>query len=510
MRIKLATTAFWPALALAILGGLTSSLAYPNNSIWIAIFASVALIVSALTMVSTRQSLVVGFAAGFAFYASQIPWMTTYLGPVPWLALSSLEAFIFALGSAAITVLLSTFRRFPASFFSTTIQALAVASLWTAREWVAISFPYNGFPWSRVALSQSNSPLAAWVYWGGNSLLTFVIVFFAAALVLARRELKLSAVTKSFTPIAMVLVFAIPTLTPLDARPEKGSMNIAAVQGNAKAGLLVYEPLGTILNNHLSASQSLIEAKEKIDLVVWPENASDKNPQVHPDAEAAIQKFVEAVDAPLMFGTITEREGKIYNSSILWLPKTGQVDFYDKKRPVAFGEYVPDRQFFRTLAPDLIDLIPRGYSFGNRDGIFTIDGQSIGTMICFEVAIDDISRQLVTQGAEVLIVQSNNADFGTSNQSAQQLAIARLRAIETGRAVVHISTVGTSAIILPNGTITRQLDTYQAAVMQQELPLRESLTPAMALGSNFELANNFAALGLIIGSIVVRRKAKRG
>lgn len=509
MNKKFVTKKFWLALAFASLGGLTSSLAYPSNAIWVAIIASVALILKALTMVSTRQSLVIGFAAGFTFYASQIPWMTTYLGPVPWLALSSLEALIFAVGSVAISFLLSALRHFSFSFFSTTSQALAVASLWTAREWVAISFPYDGFPWSRVALSQSNSPLAAWVYWGGNSMLTFVIVFFAAALVLGHRELRFSAVGKSFTAIALILVFAIPVLTPLDSRSETGSMKLAAVQGNAKAGLLVYEPLGTILNNHLDASGQLTQLDQEIDLVIWPENASDKNPQVHPDAEAAIRKFVDAIDAPLMFGTITERDRKIYNSSILWLPKVGQVDFYDKKRPVAFGEYVPDREFFHSLAPDLIDLIPRGYSFGTRDGIFAVDGKSVGTMICFEVAIDDISRQLVDQGAEVLIVQSNNADFGTSNQSAQQLAIARLRAIETGRAVVHISTVGTSAIILPNGTISRQLDTYKADVMVQEVPLRKTITPAMTLGPIFDLANNFSALGLIIASIILRKRLKR-
>jgi apolipoprotein N-acyltransferase len=281
------------------------------------------------------------------------------------------------------------------------------------------------------------------------------------------------------------------------------------VQGNAKAGLLVFEPLGTILNNHLAASQPLLESQDDIDLVIWPENAADKNPARHADAQAAIEKFVSRVNAPLMFGTITERGNQIFNSSILWFPKTGQGDFYDKKRPVAFGEFVPDREFYRALAPDLIDLIPRGYSFGTRDGIFVVQNKNVGTMICFEVAIDDISRQLVSDGAEILVAQSNNSDFGTSNQSAQQVAIARLRAIETGRAMVHISTVGTSAIIMPDGSITRQLETYKADVMQQELPLRKSLTPAMIVGAYFELANNFATIGLILGSLVLRIRARR-
>jgi len=499
-----------PPLLFGVSGGLLASAAYPSNAIWIAIIPAVALILYAIASVSPRQSLIVGFFAGVAFYASQIPWMTVYLGPVPWLALSILEGVVFALGSWLIALALDAARHWRVTFFRNLNVALLVASLWTAREWVAISFPYGGFPWSRVALSQSDSPLAPWVFWGGNSLLTFVLVLAAALLVFGFGDLSIRRWNKSASAIALILVFVIPLATPLDNRAEVGTLDIAAVQGNAKAGLLVYEPLGKILQNHLDASAPLLANSSKPELVVWPENAADKNPQMHPDAEAAISSFVEQVNAPLMFGTITERETDIFNSSILWLPKTGEADFYDKKRPVAFGEYVPDRAFYRMLAPELIDLIPRGYTFGTRDGIFMVKDQKIGTMICFEVAVDDISRDLVSQGATILIAQTNNADFGRTNQSAQQVAIARLRAIETGRAMVHISTVGTSAIILPDGTIAEQLPTYTAAVMRQELPLRTSMTPAMIFGAPFELANNFAALGIVIFSLgSIRRRRGR-
>jgi apolipoprotein N-acyltransferase len=131
-------------------------------------------------------------------------------------------------------------------------------------------------------------------------------------------------------------------------------------------------------------------------------------------------------------------------------------------------------------------------------------------MICFEVAIDDISRDIVAQGAEILISPTNNADFGRTNQSDQQLAIARLRAIETGRAFVNISTVGTSAMILPDGKIVEQLETYTADVMRQELPLRTSLTPAMMFGATLEMANNFAALGMLIFFFVTWMRKRRG
>ena len=162
------------AVIFGVAGGLLSSLAYPANAIWVAIIPAVALILYAISIVKPAQSLLVGFFAGVAFYASQIPWMTVYLGPVPWLALSVLEGLIFALGSLALALALKAAKSWKTTFFSNVNLALILASLWTAREWVAMTFPYGGFPWSRVALSQSNSPLAPWVFWGGGSLLTFV------------------------------------------------------------------------------------------------------------------------------------------------------------------------------------------------------------------------------------------------------------------------------------------------------------------------------------------------
>ena len=493
-----------------VVGGLVSSLAYPSNSIWIAIFVSIGLILYAISIVKPRQALLVGFLSGVAFYASQIPWMTVYLGPVPWLALSILEGLIFAAGSWVLALAFTAMKSWKPSFFGTASKALVIASLWTAREWVAMTVPYGGFPWSRVSLSQSNSPLAPWVFWGGNSLLSFVLVFAVALLLFGYRDLALARWRKSATVAALLAVAVVPAFTPLDNRAEVGTIDIAAVQGNAKAGLLVYEPLGKILQNHLNASAPLLRDATAPDVVVWPENAADKNPQIYPDAERAITQFVEALNAPLMFGTITERDEQIFNSSVLWLPNSGLVDFYDKKRPVAFGEYVPDRAFWRLLAPDLIDLIPRGYSFGTRDGVFEVAGTKIGTMICFEVAVDDISRDLVAQGATVLIAQTNNSDFGRTNQSDQQLAIAKLRAIETGRAFINISTVGTSAVVLPNGEVVEQLEPYTADVMRHVLPLRTAQTPAMMFGATIEMANNFAALGMIIfltfGPLLARRR----
>jgi apolipoprotein N-acyltransferase len=149
------------------------------------------------------------------------------------------------------------------------------------------------------------------------------------------------------------------------------------------------------------------------------------------------------------------------------------------------------------FAPDLVDLIPRGYSFGQRDGIYELDGYKAGTLICFEIAEDWILRDLTHLGAELILSQTNNADFGYSDETFQQAAIARLRAVETGRVVVNVSTVGLSAIYLPDGKVLSEVQWYTPAAMVEKVPLYSGLTPAMYVGSLFDWLNLLMVAALL-------------
>jgi apolipoprotein N-acyltransferase len=424
-------------------------------------------------------------------------------------ALSTLEAIIFALGMAAIAFSwrhLSS-ARLP-KHICPTIISLSLATIWTAREWISISLPYGGFPWSRLAQTQSDTLLAKWVYWGGLGLLTFALAFISAAVTVAIiGRAKLRSVSTIPVLGLVLLTLAVPALTPIDAGAQSGTIRIGAVQGNANAGLFANPERGSILQNHLDASKAL--DSKNLDVVVWPENASDLSPYSDQSANRLLTDFVDnQIGVPLIFGTITERGDNIYNSSILWRPDIGATDWYDKKRPVPFAEYVPDRDFWYQLAPDLIGLVNRGYAFGERDGIFEVDDAKLGALICFEIAIDDIGRELVKDGAQVILSQTNNADFGRSDQTFQQAAFARLRAIETGRTVVNVSTVGVSAIYNADGSVVTELPTFEAGVMQQEVPLRDSVTPAMVIGAWFDFAVNFSALLILLLALRLRIKTR--
>jgi apolipoprotein N-acyltransferase len=213
-----------------------------------------------------------------------------------------------------------------------------------------------------------------------------------------------------------------------------------------------------------------------------------------------IQAVVSSYEVPIILGAITEADGALFNSSLYFGLDGSQIDQYDKKRPVPFAEYVPDRTFWNQLAPDLIGLVSRDYAFGTRDGIFELGENRLGVLICFEVAIDDIGRELVAGGAQIILSQTNNADFG-SDETFQQAALARLRAIETGRTVVNISTVGVSRIFLPNGEIISELPIFEPGIMVEKVPLRTSITPAMAISPFFDTSVNLIGLGLMGAAI---------
>ena len=488
-------------IPLGVLGGLIALYVFPTENIWV-----LAPLIPALTFLSVLgagfwKAVFIGFISAQVFYVSHIEWISLYLGPVPLFALSTLVSLYSALAAGVIAWV---WKKIGKSDGSSLKMAVLLAAIWTAREFGSGNFPYGGFPWSRLSMSQSDSFLSSWVWWGGMSLLSFVIALLGALLALTIRYR--GAVPKLSFALVAVGLLVVPLVTPIGlTTAQSGTKTIAAVQGDANAGLFSNVTPGTILQNHADATEIVLQQEREIDLLVWPENASDLDPLRYPEARAVIEGIAQKVDAPFTFGTVTRRGEESFNSTILWLPETGPVDFYDKRQPVPFAEYAPDREFWRMFAPELVDMIPRGYSFGVQDGIYEIADFKAGTLICFEIAEDWILRDLTHSGAEVILSQTNNADFGYSDETFQQAGIARLRAIETGRTVVNISTVGLSAIYLPSGKVLSEVEWYTPAAMVEDVPLFTGLTPAMYVGTLFDWINLVIVL-LVLIAIRVRRR----
>ncbi|ROQ40903.1 apolipoprotein N-acyltransferase [Frondihabitans sp. PhB188] len=483
-------------------GGALLEFAFPDKNIWILAVPGTALILLALQGRSVGGSLLVGLASGGTFFFVLIDWVATYLGPVPWFALAGFEAVIFAVGGIAITLAYRWVARvWPGTLGRTLLLPVVVAGLWTGREFVAGHYPYGGFSWGRVAESQSQSPFAPLTAWLGVSGLSFVLVGLAAFLLQLIVDRPLVRSTRLLVGLtAIVAVLAVPAWPTQSA----GTSTIAAVQGNSKAGFFQKHDYGDLTNAQVLATYDGVRPSDTIDMLVWPEGASDRNPTTDPYGTYIFDTLSQAYDAPIVSGVITQRGSKDYNSSVVWNDGAVQAQ-YDKRHLVPFGEYVPDRPFFMALAPSLVGLLTRDLTPGTNSNVLDVGSIRAGISICFDIVDDALTRQMVDDGAKVILAQTNNADFGQTDENTQQLAIARLRAIETARPLVNVSTVGSSAVISADGATIDSIPAFRPGAMVTKITLGTGTTPAVFAGAALEqLVMFFGLASLVLARVLLR------
>lgn len=474
----------WAAVIAAAAGGLLLSLAFPAMAWWAMVFVAVPLTLLSLIGRSVAGAVLVGFVYGVAFFLVNVSFTARYLGPVPWLALSIFEAVLTAVAAVPIALAYRWLPRVRGGVWARLVALPAVvAALWVLREQFLGTWPYGGFPWGRVGVTQADSPLGSMVSWVGIAGLSFLIVMLCASAVewfqLRRyRDLRLLI---PVVALAVVLV-AVPQFPTTDA----GSLRVGAVQGNGPAGYFDERGPGDVMKAQLQATEPLFG--EDLDVLLWPEGGVDSDPTTNARTAATLDALAARLDAPLVVAAVTQRGDEYFNSSLLWEQGADNpVDVYDKRHPVPFGEYVPDRWLYRLFAPDLIDLIQREYTPGGARPFFDVNGVGVGLAICFDVIYDDVVWDGAQDGAEIYMFQTNNADFRGTDENLQQLAFARVRAIETGRAVVNISTVGTSQVIAPDGSEIAMLPADTVGHMLEDVPLRTGLTPAVTFGGAIQL-----------------------
>jgi apolipoprotein N-acyltransferase len=492
----------WAALILSALGGVVYDLGFPGASVWPLAFAGIAMALVALVGRSAWAAFHIGLAFGLAFYLTHVSWTSLYLGPIPWLALSILESLFVAGGAVLIALAYRWVPRATTSRWARLVLLpMLVAGLWIVRETANGTLPYGGFPWGRAALSQSESPFAQVVSWVGSSGLGFVMIVIVAAIV---EWVRLRGWRDPRTAIPVAALIVAATVVPAWPTVASGELRVASVQGNGPSGYFDEREPGDVLAAQLDATEPVLD-EPGIDVLLWPEGGSDVDPTRSDDAARVFDDLGEQLDAPIVLNTVTvDDEERFYNTSLLWEAGEGAVDRFSKRNPVPFGEYIPDRWFYDALAPELTGLIQRGYSPGTEPPVFELDGAVAGLAICFDVIYDGLIWEGARDGAELYLLQTNNADFRGTDENQQQLAIARLRAIETGRSVVNISTVGTSQVIDPTGRTIDSLPAYEAGAMVTDVELREGFTPAVVLGG---FVPTLIVIGAIAGLVAVGVRA---
>ncbi len=451
-----------------------------------------------------------GLLYGATFMAVLLPWLQV-IGVDAWIGLSLLEGAFFALLGVALAV----------------VARLPVWPVWAAACWVAVElarsvFPWGGFPWGRLAFATIDTPLSSAMTWVGASGTTFIVALLGSTVawaVLAPASPR-PAVRRVAGSVAVLALAAAPALATLvvpveDHTQVVGEVRVAAVQGNVPGeGMDAFAERRAVLDNHVAATLDLgarIAAGRTVppDLVLWPENSTDIDPYADPSVYADIQRAVDAVGVPVLVGAMVagEQPMDVLNQGIVWEPGTGPSDSYSKTHPVPFGEYIPMRAQLAKLF-ERLDQIPRDMVPGTEPGLLEFGGAVIGDVICFEVAYDDVVRDVTALGAELLVVQTNNATYMGTGQVEQQFAIARLRALETGRHVVVIATNGISGIVAPDGSVTERAAPRKTVVLEADLPLLEGATPATSLGRWIDLALLAIAGAAVVVGVSARHRRK--
>ena len=492
----------WSATLVAIGGGVVLDLAFPDIGWWPLAFVGVAASLVSLIGRSAWGAVAVGAAFAASFYLVHIVWITRYLGPVPWFALAGVETVLSAVGAVALALAYRWLPRIaPGPWGRLAALPALVAGIWSARELWLGSWPYTGFPWGRLGMSQAESPLAHMASWTGVTGLTFLMVFTTAAAIEVVR-LRAWRVPVRLVPVLAVAVLLL--VTPQFATADAGTMRVGAVQGNGPAGYFDEREPYAVLQSQLDATAEL--AGEDLDVLLWPEGGIDADPTANESVARVLDGLSASFDAPLIVNAATQRGENTFNTSMLWRAGAeNPVAFHDKSNPVPMGEYVPDRWFYEMLAPDLVGLIQREYTPGTNAPFLDVDGVGVGLAICFDVIYDDVIWDGARDGAEVYMFQTNNADFRDTDENLQQLAFARMRAIETGRSVVNLSTVGTSQVIAPDGSTIDALPAGTAGALLTDVPLRSGLTPAVLLGGAVQAALGGGSLiALLLVGVLAR------
>lgn len=498
------------AVILAALGGWLTNLAFPDRGWWPLAYVGVALLLLALGSAGPGRAAGAGLVWGLCFFLPHVGWALDATGSVlPWIALSMFQA-LYVAGFAVLW----TYAQRAAWVRDRVLgRAATAAVLWVAVEQVRGSWPFGGFPWGYLAFSQTDAPVLRLAPYGGEILVSAVVVAVGAALAASSQWVltgrRAPGVVVAAGAVALTLA---PGLLPVHIEQEAGRLRVGAVQGDVPtAGAPWADQARQVTANHARGTERLVSSigADSLDVILWPESAADIDPRVDAAQAALVDAAAAAAGAPVLLGTQRFPDGQDvrFNELVVWQPGQGVRSAYTKQHPVPFGEYVPYRRFFRQLSP-LVDRIATDMAAGTAPAVVTIAIERLGrpvpvvTGICFEVAYADVIREGVRQGGELIVIPTNNASFGRSQESSQQLAMSRFRAAEHARATIQISTVGVSAVITPGGDVVERTELFTADELVATLPLRTTLTPVAQLGASLELGVYLLAAAAVIAGLL--------
>ncbi len=401
-----------------------------------------------------------------------------------WFGLSLLQA----LSGGLVFLLLALLGRTHLVRRYTLLKPALAGALWGIFEW-SQTFFWIGVPWGRLPIGQSQAllmlrPSALF----GSYFVTFMIVavnFLLAMCLIERPRVKLYSLCAGGLVVLQLLLGVSATLLYRPA--EQDAVTVAAIQGNISSSekwdmspdevLDIYEEL------------SLSAAREGAELIVWPETAMPISLELNPNRVARMKSIAQRCDADILIGMFThDEEGRQQNALVLFR-RDGSIgeQTYVKRRLVPFGEYVPMRRVIETLIPPLtqIAMLEDDLAPGRDSGLIDWNGITLGPLICFDSIYESETMQSVRDGADLVILSTNDSWFFDSAAVRMHNAQAAMRAIESGRYVVRAASTGISSVISPDGRVINQLEALKTGYIVEQVSPQSMTTLYSVIGNTW-------------------------
>ncbi|KAA6223374.1 apolipoprotein N-acyltransferase [Streptomyces albofaciens JCM 4342] len=497
-------TSPWGRGAAAVVSGALPALAFPAPALWwLAHVALVPWILLTRSARTNRRAALDGWLGGAGFILAVHHWLLPSLH-VFILVLAALLGLLWAPWGLLVRVLL---HGTPGAARCAAALVL-VPSGWLMVELVR-SWEYLGGPWGLLGASQWQVPPALRLAsLGGVWLLSLLLVSVntALAVLVAVPRARVAAVAGLLVCAAGGAAAWLWAPVP---RPA-GAVRVGLVQPGVIVGPEPRIARGEELTRSL--------AGRGVRLVVWGESSVNRDLTRHPAMSDRLAALSRDVGADLLVNVDGRHAGRpgIYKSSVLVGPRGATGHRYDKMRLVPFGEYIPLRSVL-GWATHVGKAADQNRMRGTRQVLVPVGsagGLRVGPLVCFESAFPDLSRQLVRDGAQLLVAQSSTSTFQGSWAPRQHASLAALRAAETWRPMAHATLTGVSAVYGPRGEpVGGRLGTERGAAAVYDIPLAGGTSPYVRFG-DWALYGAMSALGayvVVAGARALRsRRAAKG
>jgi apolipoprotein N-acyltransferase len=211
--------------------------------------------------------------------------------------------------------------------------------------------------------------------------------------------------------------------------------------------------------------------------VLWPEDvvALDRPLAGSPQA-AQLSTLARELRTTLVVGVTEPASPTTFrNEVVVWGPHGRLVGTFEKVHRVPFGEYVPLRSFFAHFAD--LSGVPTDAVPGHGSGFMRTPAGPLGFLVSFEIFYAGRSHVSVRAGAELLVVPTNASSYSASQVPAQEIAAARIQAVETGRDLVQAAPTGFSAVVTQRGVVVERSSLGSRQVLTATVALRRGFTP---------------------------------